>query len=345
MNFARESIFVSALRSFCGSIAVIIGLSFGFLIVGIAMMMMMGPTFVPEHAELMIMPDAHGERVLLPGNAPVILRIDIRGVIGMGDLTTEKFTDILADSREMMLKGDRVKAILLHMDTPGGTVVDSDGIYRALLEYKQKYNVPVYAYIDGLCASGGMYITSAADKLFATSPSVIGSVGTVMGPAFNFAELMNKIGVSSLTMTAGKDKDALNPFRTWKPGEDASYMKIIDAMYAQFVSIVTSARKGLDPEKLKNEYGAHVFVAKEAEDFGYIDVADSNYGAALSELAAAAGLKEDEKYQVVQLHMPKPLLSGFADSMLMKREVKHSLDLGPYMNPELSGKLLYLYIQ
>jgi protease-4 len=343
MNFARESIFVSALRSFCGSIAVIIGLAFGFLIVGIGMMTMMGPTFVPEHAEPMIMPDAYGERVLLPGNTPAILRIDIHGVIGMGDLTTEKFTDILADSREMMLKDSRVKAILLHMDTPGGTVVDSDGIYRALLDYKQKYNVPIYAYIDGLCASGGMYISSAADKLFATNPSVIGSVGTIMGPTFNFAELMSKIGVSSLTMTAGKDKDALNPFRTWQPGEDTSYMKIIDAMYAQFVSIVTSARTRLDPEKLKNEYGAHVFIAKEAENLGYIDVADSNYAAALNELAMAAGLKEDEKYQVVQLQIPRSFLSGLGDSLLMKREVKHSFDVGSHMHPELSGKLLYLY--
>lgn len=65
---------------------------------------------------------------------------------------------------------------LVYINTPGGTVVDADGIYRALLEYKTKYDVPIYAYIDGLCASGGMYVALAADKIFASDVSLIGSV-------------------------------------------------------------------------------------------------------------------------------------------------------------------------
>ena len=67
---------------------------------------------------------------------------------------------------------------------PGGAADDSVGIYRALCEYKKKYNVPIYAFVDGLCASGGMYIACAADKIYATPSSVIGSVGVIMGPLF-----------------------------------------------------------------------------------------------------------------------------------------------------------------
>lgn len=340
MNFTRESVFISAIRSFCTSVAVILGLSLGIGIVGIGLAVMMGPQFLPPKANPMIMPNAKGERTILSGHTPAILRLDFNGVIGMGDLTSEKVMNLLLDSRDDFLKGDRVKAVLLHMNTPGGTVTDADAIYRALIDYKTKYKVPVYVYVDGLCASGGMYISSAADKIFASPASVIGSVGVIMGPTFNFSDAMSRYGISSLTLTEGKDKDALNPFRPWRPGEDDSLKAVMASLYDRFVTIVSTARPKLTRDKLVNEYGAHVFVAKEAQELGYIDVAGVGYSRALTALAEAAQLTED--YQVVQLTPQHSLFDGISQSTFPQK-ILQWMGLSRPEQAELNGKLLYLY--
>lgn len=341
MHFPRESIFANAIRSFCTSFSTLAGALVGVIVIVILAMMFLGSNYLPPKSEPLIMPDAQGNRELLPLNTPVILRIDFHGVIGMGDLTGEKIQNILLDSREDMFKEGRVKAILLHMNTPGGTVTDADDIYRALLNYKAKYNVPIYVYVDGLCASGGMYIASAADKIYSSPAGTIGSIGVIMGPTFNFSDLMAKWGVSSLTLTEGKDKDALNPFRPWKPGEEESLKAITSAMYERFVNIVVAARPKLNKQKLVDEYGAHVFIAKEAEELGYVDVAGVDCSRALTALAHAAGIEENSSYQVMLLTPPRPLFPDL--SQANSKKMVHTVDLGPYMSPELAGKFLYLY--
>lgn len=344
MELTRESIFISAVRSFCVCFASIIGIIIGIVLIFFILMQFSTPDIFPKKSDLTVAADAEGNRNLISTSAPVILRIDIRGVIGTGDYTEDKFTNMLLDSREGMLAHDRVKAIFLYMDTPGGTVTDSDGIYRALMEYKKRYQVPIYAFVDGLCASGGMYITSAADKIFATSSSVIGSVGVIVGPMFNVSELMNKYGVHAINITAGKDKDALSPFRPWKEGEDASLRAITDALYQQFVSIVAAARPGLDKNKLMNTYGAQIYDAPTALEYGYIDGADSSYSSTLAALAGAAQLQEHQ-YQVMQISPPHAFLSDFASEKLelLRGKVTHTLRFGPYMDTELGGRFLYMY--
>ncbi|MBS0615130.1 MAG: S49 family peptidase [Verrucomicrobia bacterium] len=342
MNLMRESIFVGAFRSFCTAFAAILGiaLSIGLVLFGIGIIA--GPNYFPPKAEPLIAADANGDRDLLPGSSPALLRIDIHGVIGMGDLTSDKLEEILLDSRDDFLANNRVKGILLHFDTPGGVATDADAIYRMLMDYKAKYKVPIFAYVDGMCASGGMYVASAADKIYATDSSVIGSVGVLLGPNFNFSDLMTKWGIASKTFTEGKDKDMLNPFRPWVPGEDQSIQNAIAAMYQRFVAVVSQARPLLTKEKLIQDYGAHIYISEEAAKLGYIDVPNTDYSHAVADLATAAGVHE--KYQVVALQIPRPLFAPFAESMFSSKEIKHKLDLGPTYLPELGGKFLYLYL-
>lgn len=345
MEYSRESIIVSAVRTFCKSFAAIIGIAIGIGLALICLMMFSAPDIYPPKSSLLISPDAQGNRELLSMNTPVILKLDIVGVIGTRDLTTEKVKNSLLDSRAGMLSGNRVKALFLYINTPGGTVDDSDGIYRSLLEYKEKYQVPIYAYVDGMCASGGMYIASAADKVFASPSSVIGSVGVILGPAFNFSGLMDRYGVGSMTITQGKDKDMLNPFRPWVPGEDASLRNITADLYARFVSIVTSARHDLNKEKLVDEYGAQVFVSKKAQQLGYIDVADSDYSVAVDQLAKEAKFSDDQTYQVMTIEPARPFLSDLTDGKLslLSGKITHKFQINSYMDSDLSGKFLYLY--
>jgi signal peptide peptidase SppA len=260
-------------------------------------------------------------------------------------MTAEKIESMLLNSHSDLLSGGRVKGILLHMDTPGGEVSNADGIYRALLAYKKKYNVPVYAYVDGMCASGGMYIASAADKILASPSSVIGSIGVIIGPTFNFSGLMDQYGVQAMTITQGKDKDMLNPFRPWKPGEDRCLQTITADLYNQFVDIVLQARPMMDKQRLINEYGAQIYIATEAQKLGYIDDAASSYYSAIAELAKAAQIPDDHPYQVVNLEPQHLFFANFTDmkTNLLSGKITHIFQMGPYMNSELSGKFLYLY--
>lgn len=164
-----------------------------------------------------------------------------------------------------------------------------------------------------------------------------------MGPTFNFSDALSKVGISSLTLTEGKDKDALNPFRPWKPAEEASLQAILSSLYQRFVSIVSSARPQLSKEALINQYGANVFIAAQAKDFGYIDEANADYSTALNQLTEQAGISPSDSYQVVQLIPPHPLIPSLIQSIHDSHTVTHSFDLPPIYSSELSGKPLYLY--
>lgn len=341
----KESIFTASLRSLFVTFAAVVGLFLALLVVILGLSALSGSIETPPKSDLMVSADANGHRKLLPSSTPVLLRIDVHGVIGEMDLTAGKFTSLLLDSRTGALDKDRVKGILLHLNTPGGLATDSSSIYHLLDEYKKKYNVPVYAFVDGMCASGGMYIACAADKIYSTGESVIGSVGVRLGPVFNVSQAMDKVGIQSLTLTQGKNKDALNPFRPWAEGEDVSLRNILEKEYAEFVSVVVAARKNLPKEKLLNEYGAQVYIGKEAEQLGYVDVGNSDYISCLKALAEAAGITEGKEYQVVLISPSHSVLEGLAQSKngLLKGRIEHVFPIAPGISSDMSGKILFMH--
>ncbi len=324
-----ESLFKSTLRAFFRAFAAILGVAIALFVVLLGMNALSEHHPVSEKTTLIIEPDAHGNRELLSSKAPAILKIDIHGVIGSRELTAQRVKTQLIDSQTGALKNNRVKAIFLHINSPGGGVFDSFNIYKELIEYKKKHAVPIIAFVDGLCASGGMMIACAADYIHSNPVGVIGSVGVRMGPHFNVSQLMQKIGVEQKTLTRGKDKDTLNPFRPWVPGEDASFEALIAYDYALFVKIVTQARPRLNKEKLISEYGAQIFDPIKAQEYGYIDNANSSYQEALTALVKEAGIADDEPYQVVELRIQQPIFSEFVEgkSPLLSGTLRHTLEM------------------
>ncbi len=340
----KESIFKAFFRCFFITLAVFLGITVGVLLMtaGLVGVTDIEETKPDKSYTIHTLPDEKGVRKKVSSSKPAILQVNIEGVIGLEKLTTDDVEKLLVESREGDLKDDLVKAVLLNINSPGGTVVDSDGIFRAILEYKQLYDVPVYAYVDGMCASGGVYIAMAADKIYATDVSVIGSVGVLISSFMNFSDLLDKVGVKTLSLSAGKGKDALNPLRPWKAGEGDNIKSIVDYYYNYFVNIVT-AHRPITREALVNEYGAHVFPAEIAREHGYIDALAANRKEVVHQLAKAAGLEEDN-YQVVSLH-PKKWLSELLSNKnaLLKGEITHKIELADDLNPMLLNKFLYLY--
>lgn len=343
----RDSILYSAIRALFVAFCVVIGLCLGFVFITVLIGGLSGNSndgkLTTVNTEE-ILPNAEGKREALASDTPVILQININGVIGLETLDDKTIRQQLVESREGSFKDDRVKAILLYINTPGGTVTDADGIFRALSDYKQKYKVPIYAYVDGLCASGGMYVALAADKVFASETSLIGSVGVIAPSFFNVTKLLEKVGVETLTISAGIDKDAMNPLRPWKPGEDANYRQIIDFYYNHFVELVSSHRPHLSKEQLIKEYGAKIFPAPQAKDYGYIDVSGASLADAISGLAEAASLSKDN-YQVIRLENKNWWNSLFSSqtNMLWKGKVTHQITISPELDLILHNQFLYLY--
>ncbi|NGX33844.1 MAG: putative signal peptide peptidase SppA [Candidatus Anoxychlamydiales bacterium] len=305
MKVAKESIFISAIRAFFNTLLGTFGV-FVAIIPSIILFAILSTSDQKQGTKnkLEILPDLNGSTKMLSLNTPAILQLEVHGVIGTAHLTSKDVNFQLIESRKGILKNDRVKALLLHINSPGGAATDSDTIYRNILAYKERYNVPVYAYVDGMCASGGFFIACAADQIYTSPFSMIGSVGSLMGPFFNFYNIMEKYGVKSLTITAGKDKDMLNPFREWKTSEDQNIQKINEYVYKKFVDIVATSRN-IDKDKIINEYGAHVFDSDEAKEIGYTDVANSSYEIALTALLEKADIDETKNYQVVCLYPKK----------------------------------------
>lgn len=344
----RESIFSSSMRTFFISMAAIIGIIFGFAVVltfaGALKTTVEGTPELNYKYTPIVLANAEGKRKLEKSTSPVILKIKIDGVIGLERTVRQNIQRQLIESREQAFKDDRVKGLILEIDTPGGTVVDAEAIYRAIKSYKEKYKVPVYAYVDGLCASGGMYVACSADKIYASNSSLIGSVGVLVNPPFfNVSKLLNTIGVDALTLSAGKGKDEMDPVRPWKPGEQDTLQAIIDYYYGQFVDIVSANRPALTKDKLVDDYGAKIFPAALAKEYGYIDVTNASLDMTLTDLVKSLGI-EDNYYQFVEFKDSDWLSAIFSSQGgLAKGEVKHTIQIPGQMNPALSNQFLYLY--
>jgi len=328
----------SSLAAFLKTLCVIIGIGFGFVVLSIGM------SFLPTSMETYIQtttvayPSADGSTRIA---GPLIARINIHGVIGMGDLRIEKVQALLDATQEGIYQG-RTKALLLHINSPGGGAVDSNDIYNALMAYKERYKIPIYVYADGLCASGGMMIASAADKIIASPTTLTGSVGVILAPFFNVTGLMEKVGITSKIIKEGKYKDDLSPFRPWRADEGAQLERITLAMYDVFTEVVAKGRPKLTKPRLK-ELGASIFMSPRALHMGYIDGIAATLSEALAEFAKECSLPANVAVigPAIRHSLIDVLTAKQAQSALQMEHKIRGLSTIP---EELQGKACYLYL-
>lgn len=282
--------------------------------------------------------DSSGEMKL---TGPIIARINIHGPIGMGDMRVERIEEMLAATQEGIFKG-RTKALLLHINSPGGEATNSDDIYHAILSYKKKYNIPVIAYADGLCASGSFMIACAADKILSSPASIIGSVGVISGSNFNVVGLMDKLGIKARTLSAGKDKRPFDPFTPWKEDEGENEIHLIENMYTLFTQIVSAARPKLTQERLRNELGARIFLTAEAIEKGYIDGMAATLSEALDIFAGDGTIPQDAA--LIGTTIRKSIFDLLGAKQNNGFAVTHEIKGIDALPVELQNKPCYLYI-
>lgn len=334
MSFVRQ-----CLNPLAKAFFTIVGIAVGLFVVMSAVGSLSGTKsfFNRESFTYTVLPNANFETTVHPDTTPLVLHINIEDIIGLQKVNAKKFRQILTGAMQPTIK-HRLKAVILDINTPGGTAVDSEAIFQMLLDFKKQLNIPVYAHTEGLCASGGMFVACACDRIYSGPTNIIGSIGVKLGPLFNFYEAMQKIGISERTLTQGKDKDLFNPFAPEAPEKLATLDPIMKYDYERFVNTVVKYRKRVDKDKLIEVYGAHVFDPPKAKEIGFIDEVVPSYRQTLEALIKEA--KIEGAYQVIKIKPHEPVTEVLQDVFSSKSKVVHSLD---GFHPELLGRKLYLY--
>ena len=200
--------------------------------------------------------------------------ISIKGILSSESaegLFIEKpsIVEVVKQQLEQASTDAHVKAVLLEVDSPGGGITASDIIYNNIIKFKADTKKKVVVYMQDIAASGGYYISSAADAIIAHPTTITGSIGVIM-PLINVAELINRYGIKDSSIASGDMKEIGSPLKPMTPEENAILKNIIDEMYMQFVNVVSTGRK-LDIETVKKIADGRIYTGKQALEKGLVD--------------------------------------------------------------------------
>ena len=208
------------------------------------------------------------------GGAKVVI-VEIEGMLmnaRTGGLlqASENTVSLFAQEMDRAAKDKNVKAVVLRVNSPGGTVTASDLMYEIVNDFRAKSGKPVVASTQEIAASGGYYVACGADQIVAHPTSVIGSIGVIFS-TFQFDGLMDKAGVRAETVKSGPLKDMGSPFKALSADEREVMQAMVDDYYARFVDIVRTRRQVTEPDTLKLVTDGRVFTGARAVQLGLAD--------------------------------------------------------------------------
>ncbi|MBV8033868.1 MAG: S49 family peptidase [Pelomonas sp.] len=177
-------------------------------------------------------------RHLTPSATPHTALVEVRGEIAAD---SEASAELLLAALKDAFKDDAAQAVVLRINSPGGSPVQAGIVYDEIKRLRQQYDKPVYAVVEEMCASGAYYIAAAADEIYVDKASVVGSIGVLMD-GFGFTGLMDKLGVERRLLTAGENKGMLDPFSPLQPKQRAYAQAMLDQIHQQFITVVREGR-------------------------------------------------------------------------------------------------------
>jgi len=205
--------------------------------------------------------------------------VDLEGVILSPKSTVDQLKKYADD--------DSVKAIILHVNSPGGGVAASEEIYREVKRIRDEKKKRIVAAIESVGASGAYYVSSATNKIYADEGSIVGSIG-VISEWVNYGDLLHWAKLKAIVMKAGEFKDTGNPTREMTPSEQQYLQSLIDNMHSQFIQAVADGRK-MKYQDVKVIADGKVWTGQQAASMKLIDqVAD--FQAAVKDTAKSVGI-------------------------------------------------------
>ena len=193
--------------------------------------------------------------------------VEVRGQLDSGGRAS---AERVVAGLQAAFKNSGTKGVVLRINSPGGSPVQAGQIYDEVRRLRAAYpDKPVYAVVEEIAASGGYYVAAAADRIYVDKASMIGSIGVIM-EGFGFAGAIEKLGVERRVVTAGSNKDFLDPFEPLDPGQRAYAQSLLDDVHKQFIAAVKAGR-GDRLKEVPDLFSGLVWTGSKAIELGLAD--------------------------------------------------------------------------
>jgi protease-4 len=167
-------------------------------------------------------------------------------------------------------KDKNTQGVVLKINSPGGSPVQSQTIYDEMKRLRKKYpEIPLYVVVEDICASGGYFVAAGADKIYVTKSSIVGSVGVLMN-GFGFTGLMDKLGIDRRLITAGENKGMLDPFSPLTDKDKAHARQLLDDIHKQFIDVVREGR-GKRLKETPDTFSGLIWTGQKSVELGLAD--------------------------------------------------------------------------
>lgn len=175
----------------------------------------------------------------VPSTTPHTALVQLDGVIAADE---EASADHITKGLRAAFADKHTKGVVLRINSPGGSPVQSSYINREITRLREEYpDIPLYAVVEDMCASGGYFVAAAADKIYVNESSVVGSIG-VLSSGFGFVDAIDKLGIERRLYTAGEHKGFMDPFSPQSPEELAHLQSLLKQIHQQFIAVVREGR-------------------------------------------------------------------------------------------------------
>jgi protease-4 len=193
--------------------------------------------------------------------------VEVSGVIAPG---TDASAERVMAALQSAFKDENTQAVVVRINSPGGSPVQSNTIYEEMRRLRKKHPaVPLYAVIEDLCASGGYYVAAAADRIYVSRSSIVGSIGVRLD-SFGVTGLMEKLGVERRLLTAGDNKGFLDPFLPVDPTQKAHAQALLEDVHRQFIGAVRDGR-GSRLKETPDMFSGLVWTGQKSVELGLAD--------------------------------------------------------------------------
>jgi protease-4 len=205
-------------------------------------------------------------KVALIDVSGMLINADRPGLLGKGEHPVSRFTEALDKARN----DRKVRAILLRINSPGGTVTASEVMYRELQRFRADTGKPVVVVMMDVAASGAYYLSCAADHVVAHPSTVTGSVGVIL-QTVSLQPALGRWGITAETIKSGNNKDAGSPLAAMTPGQRETLAALVDDFYDRFVEVVQEARPQMVQEHAGDALDGRVVSGEQALAWGMVD--------------------------------------------------------------------------
>lgn len=246
-------------------------------------------------------------------------------------------TEILAEQLRRVEEDISVKALVLRIDSPGGEVVATDEIHSRLLRLKLVRQLPIVVSMGSTAASGGYYLATAGDAIFANPNTLTGSLGVIFH-LFNYNEAAAKLGVQQYAIKSGRFKDIGSPARPLTEPERQIFQTLVNDSYNKFVEVIVQGRK-LSPERVREIADGRVYSGEQAKRLGLID----QFGDLEDATQHALSLSGNQEALVIR-YADQLSLSKLLFSMKQHWSNPDPLGLSRILERQSSPRLLYQFM-